>query len=358
MRKQGIQGIYLGGWATSAKGSDSEDPGADLASYPLSRVPDEAASIVRALVAADKNQYFARARMTDEQRRESKEYDYRPFIIADADTGHGGDAHVRNLIKRFVEAGVTGYHIEDQRPGTKKCGHQGGKVVVPADEQIKRLNAARFQLDIMKVAGLIVARTDTESASLLENMSDERDHPFVLGAINSEVPSYKRCHINVLRRFYEGGVKDVSGHLLYNIAEEKYKVCDQFFDEADISKALDEQIKLAKKDDANVEAAVTESLAQMGAAWAAKAGIMTYGEAVHDCMKLRMEEGLKFDFTPEEWLEFAKTASWGDAKEKALGAGLDVDWNPEKSRTPEGYYQVRGSIDFAIQRSLAVAPFL
>jgi len=70
--------------------------------------------------------------------------DYRPFIIADADTGHGGDPHVRNLIRRFVEAGVPGYHIEDQRPGTKKCGHQGGKVLVAQDEQNKRLNAARF----------------------------------------------------------------------------------------------------------------------------------------------------------------------------------------------------------------------
>ena len=95
--------------------------------------------------------------------------DYRPFIIADADTGHGGDAQVRNLIRRFVEVGVTGYHIEDQRPGTKKCGHQGGKVLVGVDEQIKRLNAARFQLDTMGVPGIIVARTDAEAANLLDN---------------------------------------------------------------------------------------------------------------------------------------------------------------------------------------------
>ena len=79
-------------------------------------------------------------------RTAAPEIDYRPFIIADADTGHGGDAHVRNLIRRFVEVGVPGYHIEDQKPGAKKCGHQGGKVLVPSDEQIKRLNAARFQL--------------------------------------------------------------------------------------------------------------------------------------------------------------------------------------------------------------------
>ena len=84
-----------------------------------------------------------------------------------ADTGHGGDAHVRNLIRRFVESGVPGYHIEDQKPGVKKCGHQAGKVLVPQDEQIKRLVSARFQLDLMEVPGIVVARTDAEAATFL-----------------------------------------------------------------------------------------------------------------------------------------------------------------------------------------------
>ena len=123
MKRLGIEGIYLGGWATSAKGSTAEDPGPDLASYPLSQVPDEAAGLVRALLTADRNQHYQRSRMTEKQRAATPVHDFRPFIIADADTGHGGDPHVRNLIRRFVEAGVPGYHIEDQRPGTKKCGH-------------------------------------------------------------------------------------------------------------------------------------------------------------------------------------------------------------------------------------------
>ena len=86
---------------------------------------------------------------------------------------------------------MPGYHIEDQKPGAKKCGHQSGKVLVAQDEQNKRLNAARLQLDIMRVPGIIVARTDAESATFLDNRSDERDQPFILGATNPELPSYR-----------------------------------------------------------------------------------------------------------------------------------------------------------------------
>ena len=154
-------------------------------------MPDEAAGLVRALLTADRNQQFLRLQMTEEQRAATPAVDYRPFIIADADTGHGGDPHVRNLIRRFVEAGVSGT-IEDQRLG-KKCGHQGGKVLVPSDEQIKRLNTARFQLDIMGVPGIIVARTDAEAANLVESRSDERDQPFLLGATNLKIPPTRRA---------------------------------------------------------------------------------------------------------------------------------------------------------------------
>src|SRR5580658_300973 len=224
LKRMGIEGIYLGGWATSAKGSVTEDPGPDLASYPLSQVPDEAAPIVRALLTADRNQRFARSRLSEAQRAASPEIDYRPFIIADADTGHGGDAHVRNLIRRFVEVGIPGYHIEDQKPGAKKCGHQGGKVLVAEDEQIKRLSAARFQLDIMGVPGLIVARTDAESATLLDGRSDERDQPFILGATNVDLPSYKVAFLAILRRFRRRGIEEMSGHELYATSEGEYTV--------------------------------------------------------------------------------------------------------------------------------------
>src|SRR4030095_7142494 len=164
---------------------------------------DEAAVLVRALLTADRNQQYLRARMSEKQRSATPAVDFRPFVIADADTGHGGDPHVRNLVRRCVEAGVPGYHIEDQRPGTKKCGHQGGKVLVPEDEQIKRLNAARFQLDVMKVPGIIVARTDAEAATLLDGRGDERDQPFILGATNVNLPSYKAAYLALLKRFYD-----------------------------------------------------------------------------------------------------------------------------------------------------------
>ena len=225
-KRAGIEGIYLGGWATSAKGSINEDPGPDLASYPLSQVPDEAAAIVRALLTADKNQTFMRAHMSEAEREATPEVDFRPFIIADADTGHGGDAHVRNLVRRFVEVGVHGYHIEDQKPGAKKCGHQGGKVLVPSDEQIKRASAARFQLDVMGVPGIIVCRTDAEAANLLDGCGDERDQPFILGVNGTAVPAYRAAFLGVIRQLHDAGIAELNGHLLYAVSEEEQADAD------------------------------------------------------------------------------------------------------------------------------------
>ena len=219
MKRAGIEGSTSAVGRRRPRDPQDEDPGPDLASYPLSQVPDEAAGLVRALLTADRNQRFARLRMTEAERDATPEIDFRPYIIADADTGHGGDAHVRNLVRRFVEVGVPGYHIEDQKPGAKKCGHQGGKVLVSEDEQIKRLSAARFQLDIMGVPGIIVARTDAEAANLLDGCGDERDQPFVLGVTNRSVPSYKAGYLALMRRLNRAGVEDLNGYLLYALSE-------------------------------------------------------------------------------------------------------------------------------------------
>jgi len=357
MKRKGIEGIYLGGWATSAKGSIGEDQGADLASYPLSQVPDEAAPIVRALLAADKNQRYNRARMTEKEREQTPEIDYSPFIIADADTGHGGDAHVRNLVRRFVEAGVTGYHIEDQKPGTKKCGHQGGKVLVPSDEQIKRLNAARFQLDIMEVPGIIVSRTDAEAATLLDGNGDERDQPFVLGATKLNIPSYKNAYLTILKRIHEKGVKEINGHKLYKISKEVYAETDKWLEETGIASFIDENIEAMKGDTQELETALDSVVTKFVEIWEEESGLSTFGETIETLMEFNMEQGIEFDMTIEQWREFAKTASTKDAMEKADSLGIDYIWDPEISRTPEGYSQVKGGIEYAIAKSLAVAPF-
>lgn len=358
MKRAGIEGIYLGGWATSAKGSLDEDPGPDLASYPLGQVPDEAAGLVRALLTADRNQRFARSRMSEADRNSAREVDFRPFIIADADTGHGGDAHVRNLVRRFVEAGVPGYHIEDQKPGAKKCGHQGGKVLVAEDEQIKRLSAARFQLDTMGVPGIIVARTDAEAANLLDGCGDERDQPFILGVTNRTVPSYKLGVLTVMRRMNAQGVEDVKGHLLYAVPEEQYAEADAWLEKTGVMPAVDAAAKahLSTPGSAFEEALDTALDAFLGA-WEAEAGLKTLGQAVADEMVFRAEEGATFDMTVEAWREFAATASWYAARRKAEELGLDVTWDADLAKTPEGYFQIQGGIPYAIAKSLAAAPF-
>ncbi|HWP84651.1 MAG TPA: isocitrate lyase/phosphoenolpyruvate mutase family protein, partial [Terriglobia bacterium] len=358
IKRSGIEGIYLGGWATSAKGSSTEDPGPDLASYPLSQVPDEAACLVRALLAADKNQKYLRSRMSDKERRATRRYDYRPWIIADADTGHGGDPHVRNLIRRFVEAGVPGYHIEDQKPGTKKCGHQGGKVLVPVDEQIKRLNAARFQLDIMMVPGIIVARTDAEAANLLDGRGDERDHPFLLGATKTDLPGYKKCYLAILKRFHDQGIQDVKGHLLYRISESEYQAAFAWFEQTGLMKYIDENIQaLREGKERSISKSLDNVVSKFVETWETASGLKTYAEAVADLMEFQIEEGRQHDISVEQWLEFAKTASLHEARARARSMGLDASWDCELSRTPEGYYQVKGGMEYAIAKSLAVAPF-
>jgi isocitrate lyase len=358
LKRMGIEGIYLGGWATSAKGSVTEDPGPDLASYPLSQVPDEAAPIVRALLTADRNQRFARSRMTEAQRAASPEIDYRPFIIADADTGHGGDAHVRNLVRRFVEAGVPGYHIEDQKPGTKKCGHQGGKVLVGVDEQIKRLNAARFQLDVMRVPGLIVARTDAEAATFLEGRGDERDHPFILGATNGELPTYKVGYVAMLRRLRELGIEDVRGHLLFKISAAEYEGANAWLARTGMMRVLDESAKAFHESDGwSVEDLLDSVETRYLEVWLSEANLESYPKAIADVIDFRGYEGESFDLSADEWLTFANRTSFHAARARAKTMDIDITWDCEVCKTPEGYYQVQGGIEYAIARSLAVAPF-
>ena len=355
MVRGGVEAIYLGGWATSAKGSATEDPGPDLASYPLSQVPDEAAGIVRALLTADRNQRFARSRMSDAERRSSPEVDFRPLIIADADTGHGGDAHVRNLIRRFVEAGVAGYHIEDQKPGAKKCGHQGGKVLVASDEQIKRLNAARFQLDVMGVPGVIVARTDAEAANLLDGAGDERDQPFIMGVTNPDIPSYKSAFLAVMRALHDAGVDEINGHLLYAVPAEEEEAADAWLEQTGLLSTIRETARAHREGDP--EATLDTAADAFLEAWEAGAGLKTLAEAVAETMAFRSDEGSPLSMSLDEWREFGATAPWSSVRAAAERMGVRGWWDAERAKSPEGYYQVRGGIDYAIAKSLAAAPY-
>lgn len=119
--------------------------------------------------------------MTPEQRKSTPPVDYMTPMIADADAGFGGVTSVMKLIKLMIEAGAAGIHIEDQRPGNKKCGHMGGKVIVSTREHINRIIACRLMADIMGNELIILARTDSLSAKLIDSNIDPIDQPFILG---------------------------------------------------------------------------------------------------------------------------------------------------------------------------------
>merc|ERR1711988_1496965 len=120
--------------------------------------------------------------MTPEDRAKSKPVNFMNPIIADADTGHGGITATMKLCKMFIENGAAGIHIEDQKPGTKKCRHMGGKVLVSTAEHTQRLIALRLQADVLNAGLVIVARTDAEAATMIDSNIDPIDHPHIKGA--------------------------------------------------------------------------------------------------------------------------------------------------------------------------------
>src|SRR5438309_7123756 len=176
MVQAGLKAIYMSGWQVAADANLSGQTYPDQSLYPANSVPN----LVKRI-----NQAFQRADQVQFMNGQGK-IDWLAPIIADAEAGFGGPLNAFELMKMMIEAGAAGVHFEDQLASEKKCGHLGGKVLVPVSQFIRMLAAARLAADIMGVPTLVVARTDANSATLLTSDIDERDQPFITGQRTAE----------------------------------------------------------------------------------------------------------------------------------------------------------------------------
>ncbi|WP_299988914.1 isocitrate lyase [uncultured Pontibacter sp.] len=166
----GLNAIYLSGWQVAADANLAGQMYPDQSLYPADSVPNVIKKINNALLRADQIQS-----VTGEG-----EIDWLVPIVADAEAGFGGNLNAFELMKMMIEAGAAGVHFEDQLSSAKKCGHLGGKVLVPTQEAINKLVAARLAADVMGVPTLLVARTDADAANLITSDIDPRDHEFII----------------------------------------------------------------------------------------------------------------------------------------------------------------------------------
>src|SRR5215218_5948984 len=171
MVRAGLDAIYLSGWQAAADANTAGAMYPDQSLYPANTGPQLARKINRTLSRADQIEHL----------EGGAQRDWFAPIVADAEAGFGGPLNCFEIMKAYIEAGVAGVHFEDQLASEKKCGHLGGKVLIPTQAAIRNLDAARLAADVSAVPTILVARTDAESARLITSDVDERDRPFLTG---------------------------------------------------------------------------------------------------------------------------------------------------------------------------------
>jgi len=174
--KAGLKAIYLSGWQVAGDANLAGEMYPDQSLYPINSVPSVVKKINNALTRCDQIQWMEGKNPGDEGYT-----DYFAPIVADAEAGFGGVLNAFELMKSMIEAGASGVHFEDQLAAVKKCGHMGGKVLVPSREAVAKLVAARLAADVMGVPTVLLARTDAEAADLVTSDVDENDKPFITG---------------------------------------------------------------------------------------------------------------------------------------------------------------------------------
>ena len=360
MKRMGIEGIYLGGWATSAKGSSPRTRVRTWRATRSARCPMKRAGLVRALLTADKNQRFARARMDEEQRRSTPEIDFRPFIIADADTGHGGDAHVRNLIRRFVEVGRAGLSHrgpEARRQEVRPPGRQGA-----GRRRTSRTSGSMPRASSSTSCGCRASSSPgpmPRPATFLDSRSDERDQPFILGATNLDVPSYRIGFLAILKRLHDLGLDEITGHLLFAVPDGEYA------ERRGLARARRARWRsstsaaalVRRTGGASIEACSTRSTPRTPRSGRRRPASRRYGEAVADVIEFRGERRRAARHDARGVARLRKRALLYAGARRRESLGISVAWDCELPKTPDGYYQVQGGIDYAIAKSLAAAPF-
>ena len=195
--KAGIEAIYLSGWQVAADANVAGQMYPDQSLYPVNSVPEVVTRINQTFQRADQIQWSSGIEEGD-----SRHTDFFLPIVADAEAGFGGVLNAYELMKAMIQAGAAAVHFEDQLAAVKKCGHMGGKVLVPTQEAIQKLVAARLAADVMGVPTVLLARTDADAADLITSDCDENDRPFIRGDRTAE--GFFRTHAGIEQAISRG----------------------------------------------------------------------------------------------------------------------------------------------------------